>query len=54
MARDLDRLLRPRSVAVIGGGAWGRSVVEQCDRMGFSGPIWPVHPVRRGIAGRRQ
>jgi acyl-CoA synthetase (NDP forming) len=51
MARDLDRLLRPRSVAVIGGGAWGRSVVEQCDRMGFSGPVWPVHPVRREIAG---
>ncbi len=64
MTRDLSRLFRPRSIAVIGGGAWGPAVVEQCLKMGFAGEIWPVHPTRdqmhgvpchrehRGAAGR--
>src|SRR6056297_2158603 len=50
MTRDLSRLLRPRSIAVIGGGAWCANVVEQCRKMGFAGDIWPVHP-RRGELG---
>ena len=41
---DLSRLLRPRSIAVIGGGAWCRNVVEQCRRMEFQGSLWWVHP----------
>ena len=45
------RLLRPRSIAVIGGDAAAR-VAEQCDRMGFDGALWPVHPTRETIAGR--
>jgi acyl-CoA synthetase (NDP forming) len=48
--RDLSRLLRPRSIAVLGGG-WAVNVVEQCRRMGFAGPVWPVHPTRSDIAG---
>lgn len=48
--RDLSRLLRPRHVAVLGGG-WGANVIEQCRKMGFSGPIWPVHPTRDEIGG---
>ena len=40
---DLSRLLRPKSIAVVG-GSWGRNVVEQCVRMQFDGDIWPVHP----------
>jgi acyl-CoA synthetase (NDP forming) len=44
MRRDLSRLLRPASVAVIGGGLWCRAVVAQCRRLGFTGPIWRVHP----------
>ncbi|WP_293577028.1 acetate--CoA ligase family protein [Phaeobacter sp.] len=44
MTRDLSRLFRPSSIAVIGGGAWCRLVIEQCRRMGFEGAIWPVHP----------
>ena len=47
---DLSRLFRPRHVAVIGGG-WGLAVVEQCLKMGFDGPIWPVHPTRDQIHG---
>ena len=48
---DLSRLLRPRSIAVIGGGAWCRSVIEQCQKMGFEGEIWPVHPEGGEIGG---
>ncbi|MBZ0124732.1 MAG: CoA-binding protein, partial [Roseovarius sp.] len=51
MTRDLTRLLRPRSIAVIGGGAWCASVVEQCRKMGFAGPLWPVHPSRSEVGG---
>ncbi len=49
--RDLSRVLRPDSVAVIGGGAWCRSVMEQIERAGFSGPVWHVHP-RNGAYAR--
>lgn len=48
--RDLSRLLRPRSIAVLGSG-WAANVIEQCQRMGFEGPVWPVHPKRSEIAG---
>jgi acetate---CoA ligase (ADP-forming) len=50
-ARDLSRLFRPRSIAVIGGGTWGPAVVEQCLKMGFDGDIWPVHPTRGEMHG---
>ena len=49
--KDLSRLLRPKSIAVIGGGAWCISVVEQCLKMGFDGPVWPVHPKRSDLGG---
>lgn len=48
---DLSRLMQPGSIAVIGGGAWCASVVEQCRKMGFAGPVWPVHPKRAEVAG---
>ena len=50
--KDLSRLLRPRSIAVLGAG-WAANVIEQCARMGFSGEVWPVHPTRTEIGGRR-
>ena len=50
MSRDLSRLLRPKSIAVLGAG-WAANVVEQCGKMGFTGPVWPVHPTRNAIAG---
>ena len=37
----LDRLFRPKSVAVIGGGYWARSIIEQCRKIGFQGAIYP-------------
>lgn len=50
--RDLSRLLRPQSLAIFG-GAWAENVVRQCEASGFQGEIWPVHPTRADIAGRR-
>jgi acyl-CoA synthetase (NDP forming) len=47
----LDRLLRPKSIAVIGGGAFGTNVVEQCLKMGYEGGVWPVHPSRPDVHG---
>ena len=51
MGRDLSRLLRPQSIAVLGSG-WAQNVIAQCDKIGFAGEIWPVHPTRSAIAGR--
>ena len=47
---DLHRLLAPRSIAIVGGAAAER-VVTQCLKLGFDGPIWPVHPKRVDVAG---
>lgn len=51
MTHDLSRLLQPQSIAVIGGGSWCRAVVAQCQKMGFTGDIWPVHPRENTISG---
>lgn len=49
---DLTRLFRPHSIAVMGGG-WAANVVEQCEKMGFRGDVWPVHPTKPEIGGMR-
>ena len=51
-ARALDRLFRPQTIAVFGGRE-ARRVIEQCDRMGFAGELWPVHPTLAEVLGRR-
>ncbi len=51
MHAGFERLLRPKSIAVVGGGEWCRAVIEQNRAMGFDGAIWPVHPRRDAIAG---
>ncbi|MGC1427949.1 MAG: acetate--CoA ligase family protein [Albidovulum sp.] len=52
MSRDLSRLLRPRSIAVMG-SVWAENVIAQCKKMGFDGPVWPVHPHKTEIGGLR-
>lgn len=52
MSRDLSRLLRPSSVAIIGGGAWCKSVLDQLTKTAFDGEIWLVHPKGGQIDGR--
>src|SRR5580698_976819 len=44
---QLDPLVRPRSVAVVGAtdrGGPGRAVMESLGAIGFTGPIYPVNP----------
>ena len=47
----LQRLFNPKSIAVIGGGAWGAEVLRQCQKIGFAGDLWVVHPTKTDIAG---
>ena len=48
---DLNRLICPRSIAVVGGGAWCEQVIRQTELMGFDGAIWPVHHKVAMVAG---
>ncbi|MEO0666212.1 MAG: CoA-binding protein, partial [Pseudomonadota bacterium] len=52
VARRFERLLAPRHIAVVGGGAWCEAIAGAAARLGFSGEIVPVHPTRAEIAGR--
>ena len=46
----LARTLNPRSIALFGASP-AQSVIEQCQKLGFVGNLWPVHPTRETIAG---
>ena len=48
---DLSHLLRPKTIAVVGGGAWCANVVRECGKIGYEGKVWPVHPTRDEIGG---
>ena len=56
-ARSIARLLRPKSVAVVGAsndaGKLGNAVFENLLRMGFDGPLYPVNPEARHVRGVR-
>jgi acyl-CoA synthetase (NDP forming) len=49
---SFERLLKPRTIAVFG-GAQAQEVIRQSDRMGYEGEIWPVHPKKTEIMGRK-
>ena len=49
---SFERLLRPRTIAVFG-GAQAQEVIRQSDLMGYTGEIWPVHPKKDEILGRK-
>src|ERR1700744_908789 len=53
----IERLLRPRTVAVLGAsstpGSLGASVLSNLDRFGFAGEIYPINPKRDRIGQRR-
>lgn len=51
MMAALERLFRPRTIATFGGKPAER-MIEQCDRIGFTGEIWPVHPQKTSIGAR--
>ncbi|MBN2469056.1 MAG: CoA-binding protein, partial [Deltaproteobacteria bacterium] len=52
---NLNKLLRPRSVAVVGAtdrpGTVGCVVLENLKSGGFGGPIFPINPKRKQILG---
>ena len=47
--KDLSRLFRPKSIAVIGGGAWCEAVIKQLVNIEFTHQIWPIHPKRESV-----
>lgn len=49
-SRNIQRLLTPRHIAVVGGSA-AAEVIRQCRRVGYTGRIWPVNPNRSQIEG---
>ena len=49
---SFDRLFNPRSIAVFG-GAQAQEAIRQSEMMGFDGEIWPVHPKKTEILGRK-
>ena len=49
---SFERLLQPRSIAVFGGSA-AVELIRQCDLMGYEGELWPVHPKKDEILGRK-
>jgi acetate---CoA ligase (ADP-forming) len=57
MSWDLNPLLRPRSIAIVGAsptpGALSACVLNNLERAGYAGPIHPVNPKHETIAGRR-
>ncbi len=47
---DIRRLIAPRSIALIGAGAWTDAVAAGNAAIGYSGKIWRVHPSRISTA----
>ncbi len=56
-ARSVSNALRPGSIAVIGASATpgkvGHAVLRNIIAGDFAGPVYPVHPERRSVAGIR-
>jgi acetate---CoA ligase (ADP-forming) len=43
---NLQRLLVPRTIALVGSGAWTDAVAAGAKTLGYPGEVWRVHPVR--------
>lgn len=49
---SFERLLNPRTIATFG-GANAQEVIRQSELMDYQGEIWPVHPKKTEILGRK-
>src|ERR1700730_7595470 len=52
----LEALFRPKSIAVVGASdkpTIGRRLIASLDRIGFTGPIFPINPNYSTVAGRQ-
>jgi acyl-CoA synthetase (NDP forming) len=47
---DIQRLIAPRSIALIGAGVWTDAVAAGNIAIGYSGVLWRVHPTRTSTA----
>jgi acetate---CoA ligase (ADP-forming) len=47
---DIHRLIAPRSIALIGAGAWTDAVAAGNTAVGYPGVLWRVHPTRPSTA----
>src|SRR5260370_8724433 len=50
MTADIRRLIAPRSIVLIGAGAWTDAVAAGNAAVGYDGAIWRVHPTRTSTA----
>lgn len=50
-SKKYHRLFAPRSIVIIGGGAWGENIIRECQNFGYTGSISVVHPTRTSVAG---
>jgi acetyl-CoA synthetase len=50
MSVDIQRLIAPRSIALIGASAWTDAVAAGNAALGYSGTLWRVHPTRPSTA----
>ncbi|HEY5431338.1 MAG TPA: CoA-binding protein, partial [Solirubrobacteraceae bacterium] len=54
--RDLTRLMRPASIAVVGAtdrpGSYAAETLLNLELIGFPGPVWGVNPRRTEVLGR--
>lgn len=52
---NIDKIILPNSVAVVGAsereGSVGRSVLENIQKGGFAGRVYPINPKRKEILG---
>ena len=48
--QNLQRLLAPKTIAVVGGSV-AEEVIRQCRKIGFEGELWPVNAKRSHIEG---
>lgn len=52
MPTNLQRLLNPKTIAVVG-GKMAAAVIQQCDKIGYAGELWAVNPKRDTLEGRK-
>jgi acetyl-CoA synthetase len=50
MSTALQRLIAPRSIVLIGAGAWTDAVAAGNAALGYEGTLWRVHPTRASTA----
>ena len=50
MAADIQRLIAPRSIVLIGASAWTDAVAAGNRAVGYTGALWRVHPTRASTA----